>query len=333
MLAVVTGASGHLGNNLVNELLARKWQVRVVVHINSKPFRDIDVEQVFGDTLNPMLLEKAFNGADVVFNLAAKVSVVGWNRSEVEALNIKGPENVIAACKKCNVGRLIHVSSFHACNQEPQNQPLDETRSLVKDRNAIPYDYSKASGEKLVRRARAEGMDAVVVSPTGIIGPYDYQPSHFGAILVSIGRGRMPAIVDAGLDWVDARDVASGMIRAAEIEKPSEKYMLSGQWVSLKDISAQIAQITGNPAPFFTSPMWLAKAGAPFAEVYSRLSGGRALFTGISLKALGSNRNVSHEKAASELGYNPRPLCETIKDTIEWFHDNGYISYNNHKQV
>jgi dihydroflavonol-4-reductase len=333
MLAVVTGASGHLGMNLVNALLARNWQVRTVIHINCKHLKNLDVEMIHGDTLNPILLEKAFSGADVVFNLAAKVSVVGWNRPQVEALNIKGPENVIAACKKCDVGRLIHVSSFHACNQEPQNQPLDETRSLVEDKNAIPYDYSKACGEKLVRRAREEGMDTVVLSPTGIIGPYDYEPSHFGAILVSIGRGKMPAIVDAGLDWVDARDVASGIIRAAEVEKPSEKYMLSGEWVSLKDIAKQIAQITGNSAPFFTAPMWLAKAGAPFSEVYSRVTGGRALFTGISLKALGSNHNVSHARAAAELGYNPRPLSETIKDTIEWFNNNGYISYNNHKQV
>ena len=331
MLAVVTGASGHLGMNLVNALLARNWQVCSVVHINSEHLKKLDVEMVHGDTLNPLLLEKAFRGADVVFNLAGKVSVVGWNRPEVEALNIKGPENIIAACKKCNVGRLVHVSSFHACNQEPYNRHLDEERSLVDDKNAIPYDYSKACGERLVRKARAEGMDAVVVSPTGIIGPYDYQPSHFGAILVSIGKGKLPALVDAGLDWVDARDVADGMIKAAQIEKPSEKYMLSGQWVSLKDISIQIAQITGNPAPYFTSPMWLAKAGAPFAEIYSRISGSRALFTGISLIALGSNANVSHAKAAAELGYNPRPLSETIKDTIEWFNNNGYLSYN-HKR-
>ena len=331
MLAVVTGASGHLGMNLINALLAKNWQVRSVIHINSKHLKNLDVEMVHGDTLNPLLLEKAFRDADVVFNLAGKVSVVGWNRPEVEALNIKGPENIIAACKKCNVGRLVHVSSFHACNQEPHTQPLDETRTLVQEFAGIPYDYSKACGERLVRKARAEGMDAVVVSPTGIIGPYDYQPSHFGAILVSIGRGKMPALVDAGLDWVDARDVTEGMIKAAEIEKPSEKYMLSGHWVSLKDISKQIAQITGNPAPFITSPMWLAKAGAPFSEVYSRITGSRALFTGISLKALGSNANVSHAKAAAELGYNPRPLSETIKDTIEWFNNNGYLSYN-HKR-
>jgi dihydroflavonol-4-reductase len=328
MLAVVTGASGHLGVNLVNMLLARNWQVRTVVHINSKPLRNLDVEKVYGDTLNPVLLEKAFQGADVVFNLAAKVSVVGWNRPLVESLNIKGPENVLAACKKCNVGRLIHVSSFHACNQEPRTRPIDETRMLVQQFAGIPYDYSKACGERLVCKAIAEGMDAVVVAPTGIIGPNDYQPSHFGAILVSLGKGKLPAIVDAGLDWVDARDVADGMIKAAEIEKPSEKYMLSGHWVSLKDISKQIAQITGNPAPSFISPMWLAKTGAPFAETYSRLTGGRALFTGISLKALESNYSVSHEKAAAELGYNPRPLSETIKDTIEWFNNNGYLSYN-----
>ena len=121
----------------------------------------------------------------------------------------------------------------------------------------------------------------------------------------------MPVIVDAGLDWVDARDVAQGMIKAAEIEKPSEKYMLSGEWVSLR-ISQNKSHRLPAIVPRFYSPMWLAKVGSPFSEIYSRASGG-ALFTGISLKALESNRSVSHARAAAELGYNPRPLGETIK--------------------
>ncbi len=329
MLAVVTGASGHLGVNLVNSLLARQWQVRTLVHLSHKTLQGIDAEVVFGNVLDENSLEKAFEGADIVFNLAAKVSVVEWNRSLVEEINIKGPRNVVEACKKNNVKRLVHVSSFHACEQFPHTEPLDESRQLVEKYKGIPYDYSKACGEMVVREAIAEGMDAVVVSPTGVIGPYDYQPSHFGAILMALGSGKMNTIVDAGLDWVDARDVAEGMIRAAEIDKPSGKYMLSGHWMSLKEIAAQISEITGNGKPLITAPMWLAKLAAPFAQTYDRLSGKRALFTSISMKALGSNCDVSHTKAESELDYDPRPLEETIKDTLAWFKYNGYLKYNN----
>jgi dihydroflavonol-4-reductase len=331
MFAVNTGASGHLGVNLVNSLLASRWRVRALVHCNSLPLQGLDIEQVCGNTLNEGSLEKAFDGADVVFNLAAKVSVVGWDRKNVEEINIKGVQNVVFACKKVGVKRLVHVSSFHACCQEPRTRSIDETRQLVEDKNGIPYDYSKACGEKLVKQAIEEGQDAVIISPTGIIGPYDYQPSHFGATLLALARGKLPALVDAGLDWVDARDVAGGMIKAAELPSPAEKYILSGHWVSLKDIAVQISQITGRNKPFFTSPMWLAKFGAPFAAGYNRIAGKRPLFTGIAMQALESNRNVSHEKAAADLGYSPRSLRDTIADTVQWFNDNGYLNYN-HKR-
>jgi dihydroflavonol-4-reductase len=177
----------------------------------------------------------------------------------------------------------------------------------------------------VVRQAIAQGLDAIVVSPTGIIGPNDFQPSHFGATLLAMAQEKLPVLVNAGLDWVDARDVAEGMIRACERAGAGEKYFLSGHWVSLADIAKLVSQVSGRRPPRLTVPMALARAGAPFAEAFDRLAGKRALFTSISMKELGSNRHISHQKATRDLDYEPRPFRATISDTLNWYRANGFL--------
>jgi dihydroflavonol-4-reductase len=210
MLAAVTGASGHLGANLVRALIERKWQVRALVRNDIRALEGLDIELVSGDVLDEKSLRDAFLGADVVFHLAGRISIVSWDRKEVEAVNITGVKNVVEACKSTGVKRLIHTSSFHAHQQEPLDEPLDESRPLHNG-NYPPYDHSKAEGEKIVRAAIEQGLDA-----GGMLGPNDFKPSHFGSTLLSIARGKLPALVDAGLNWVDNRDVAKGMITAFE---------------------------------------------------------------------------------------------------------------------
>jgi len=92
-----------------------------------------------------------------------------------------------------------------------------------------------------------------------MIGPYDFQPSHFGTTMIAMAQGRLQVIVDAGLNWVDTRDVADGMIHASEQAKPGEKYILSGHWASLQDIAQQVAQFSGHNSPRIVLPLWMAK--------------------------------------------------------------------------
>jgi dihydroflavonol-4-reductase len=324
MLAAVTGASGHLGANLVRALLERKWQVRALVRNDKRALEGLDIEFVSGDVLNGKSLKEAFTGADTVFHLAGRISIVSWDRKQVEAVNIIGVKNVLEACKSTGVKRLIHTSSFHAHQQEPLYEPLDESRPLHYG-NYPPYDHSKAEGEKIVRAAIEQGLDAVIINPGGMLGPNDFKPSHFGSTLLSIARGRLPALVDAGLNWVDNRDVAEGMITACGRAERGAKYILSGHWVTLKYIAEQVAKITGVNPPRIILPMWLAKAGAPLAVLANRVMGKSPLFTPISLKELESNPLLSHEKASRELGYQPRPLEQAIADTIQWFQHSGSL--------
>ena len=324
MLAVVTGASGHLGANLVRLLVDRKWQVRALIRNDTRALEELDIEFVYGDVLNKESLRTAFTGADVVFHLAGRISIVSWDRTEVEAVNITGVKNVVEACKFTGVKRLIHTSSFHAHQQEPLDEVLDETRPLHEGRYP-PYDHSKAEGEKIVRAAIAQGLDAVIINPGGMLGPNDFKPSHFGSTMLSIAKGKLPAVVDAGLSWVDNRDVAEGMIKACEHAESGAKYILSGHWGTLQHIAEYVTKITGVNPPRIVLPMWLAKASAPLSMLFDRVRGQRPLLTPISLRELESNPLLSHEKASLELGYQPRPLEQALADTIGWFWSHGFL--------
>ncbi len=328
MKIVVTGASGHIGNNLIRNLVSEGQSVRALAHTDQRGLEGLGVEIVQADICDPDSLRRAFDGADVVYHLAAVVSILKHEWHMVESVNIIGTRNVVEACLRCGVKRLVHFSSIHAMMQEPLDMPLDESRSLVESLHNPPYDRSKAATEKEVRRGIEKGLDAIIINPTAVIGPYDTQPSHLGAALLSMANKKMVALVDGGFDWVDVRDVADGAIKAAKQAPTGSKYLLSGHWVSLRHMADIIAEITGVPAPGFVCPMWMAQLGAPIVTTYDRMFGRRPLYTSISLNALHSNPYISHEKGTRELGYEPRPFRETIIDTLKWFEQCGKLEHN-----
>ena len=202
---------------------------------------------------------------------------------------------------------------------------IDESCSLVESQDCLPYNLSKAAGEKEVRQGIERGLDAIILNPTAIVGPLDYKPSLFGEALLAMANGRLPALLTGGYDWVDVRDVVDGAIQAEERAPTGARYLLSGHWVSLCDVASIVAQITGVSAPRFVCPIWLGRITAPIVTVYDRLTSRRPLYTSASVKALRSNRNISHEKASRDLDYYPRPFRETIVDTLRWFEVNGRL--------
>ncbi|MCX7912850.1 MAG: NAD-dependent epimerase/dehydratase family protein [Dehalococcoidales bacterium] len=321
----VTGATGHVGANLVRALLARGRRVRVLLHRDRRAIAGLDVEAVKGDVCDLDSLLTAFEGAEVVYHLAAHISIFGGERTLLKQVNVAGTRNVIEACKRRGVRRLVHFSSIHSLMHNTPDAPLNELTPLAVSDHYPPYDCSKATAEREVQKAIAGGMDAVIISPTAIIGPYDYKPSHFGEALLRLAKGALPALVSGGFDWVDARDVVQGAMRAEEIAPPGAKYILSGHWASLREVATIVEEITGVPAPRFDFPVWAAAIGAPLMSAIDRACGRRPLYTSVSLRAVKCRYKVSHEKATRELGYRPRPFRETITDTIHWFAENGWL--------
>jgi len=325
MLTVVTGASGHIGGNLIRELLAKGRRVRAMQHVNRQAMESLKADIVPGDVCHPASLHEALKGADVVYHLAARISLNMNDYPVLEPVNVDGTRNVVQACLDCGVRRLVHFSSIHAFIQESIGKPMDESCPLVEPRNCPPYDRSKAAGEKEVMSGIDRGLDAIIISPTAVIGPYDYEPSFLGEALLNLARGKMPALVPGGFDWVDVRDVVSGALSAEEKAPTGAKYLLSGHFASICDLAMMVEEIVGTPAPRMVMPRWLAFVGAPFLEGFAKMTGNRPLYTSASIRALRTGQDVSHEKAARELGYKPRPLKETIVDTFNWFNESGYL--------
>jgi dihydroflavonol-4-reductase len=325
MIVLVTGASGHVGANLVHALLAKGYKVRTLVHENTAALEGLDIETVRGDVCDLTSLCQACAGIQVVYHLAARISLSTDDRDELERINVTGTRNVVEACITCGIKRLVHFSSIHAMVQTPLNVPVDENRPLVGAKNSPPYDRSKADGEREVLKGIQRGLNAVIISPTAVIGPRDFQPSHFGAVLLLLAEQKLPALVSGGFDWVDVRDVAAGAISAAERALPGSKYLLSGHWVSMKDVAGTVHKLTGAPVPGFVCPNWLARASLPIINRYYCQDGERPLYTNFSLKTLCSNRNISCARASRDLDYHPRPFAETLRNTLHWFKENGYL--------
>src|SRR5437868_245817 len=207
MKIAVTGATGHVGGNLVRALVERGHQVRALVREEHRTLEGVEVERVRGDVGDPESLERAFDGVERVFHLAARISIAPGDEDEVQRVNVVGVRNVVAACLKVGVKRLLHMSSIHAMSAQPLGETIDESRPLASGPDLMTYDRSKAEGEREVIAGIERGLDAVRVNPTAILGPYDFRPSPMGEVLLDLYHRRLPALVEGGFDWVDVRDI------------------------------------------------------------------------------------------------------------------------------
>jgi dihydroflavonol-4-reductase len=290
-----------------------------LIHSDRRALAGLDVETVSADLNDPKSLERAFTGADVVYHLASVVSISMHSWDEVYRVNVLGTRNVVDACLGAGVKRLVHFSSTHARQPEPFDQALDEERPLVTDSTLPPYDRSKALGEMEVQKGIERGLDAVIILPSGILGPFDFRPSLVGESLQLMQRGGLQVLTTGGYSWVDARDVATGAICAAEIAASGSCYILSGHWLSIHDVATMAAKISGTRAPRLVIPLQVAELALPIMERLATLHGTQPLFTRAMLSALKSNRHISYARAARDLGYEPRPFLETLTDTLNWF--------------
>jgi dihydroflavonol-4-reductase len=325
-LVAVTGASGHLGANLIRALLAEGRRVRAIVRQHSRGIDGLPVEVARADLLDRDELARALKGAATVYHLAAKVSA-GWEpASEVHRVNVAGTQNLLAACRASGVRRLVHFSSVQALAPSADSPIIDESSPLISadDRRRSAYDLAKAEAERRVLAAVADGLDAVILNPTAVLGPFDFQPSPMGEILLALARGRLPALVaNASHDFVDARDVAAAALAAERAGRRGERYLVSGTRLSLVDLAARWATCTGRPAPRLAAPMWLAALAAPLSPAWARFRARRPLFTSESLRVLRRSLPVSSAKAGREFGYHARPIHETLRDTWAWWQSEG----------
>lgn len=328
MQVAVTGAGGHVGGNLVRVLLEAGHAVRALARSDTRPLDGLPLEVRKVELLDQQALGQAFAGCEVVFHLAAHITIDGDADGAARRTNVDGTRAVLAAARAAGVRRLVHFSSIHALQHVPSDRPLDETRPLCDEAGpCLAYDGTKAAAERAVLEAVAGGLDAVIVNPTGILGPIDFKPSPMGALTLKLARGQMPSLVDAGFNWVDVRDVARGALRAAEVGRRGERYLLAGQWGHVTRIAELVAEETGRRKPALVAPLWLAAAVAPAAAAFAHLTRSEPLFTPDSMHTLRlAHRDIRTAKAEAELGWRPRPLEESVRDAVRWFQAEGRLA-------
>jgi dihydroflavonol-4-reductase len=318
-MILVTGAAGHIGNVLVRELVDRGERVRALIlpGEDTASLYGLDIEIVVGNVLDPESLDRATRGVDIVYHLAGLISILPDKNDLMWQVNVEGTRNVLAAAKKAGVRRLVHTASIHALSRNWIGK-INEEVPFDPDATAGGYDRTKAAASLLVLEAVKDGLDAVIVCPTGVIGPHDYRGSEMGDLIKDWLRKKLNFLVKGAYDFVDVRDVVQGQILACERGRSGEVYILSGWQIKVLELKQLVQNVIGKRISTITLPMWLAKFGAKFMPFYYKITRRRPRFTDYSLETLQSNSDVSSDKAQTELGYKPRELKSTIKDTVDW---------------
>jgi dihydroflavonol-4-reductase len=325
---VVTGATGHIGNVLIRELLAGGAVVRALVlpDDDQRPLAGLNIETIRGDVTNSASLKSAFAGAELVFHLAGIVTIMPGMASLLERVNVGGMHNVIAACRASGVRRLVYTSSIHAVAEPPHGTVIDESQPFDPDRVLGDYARSKARATLLLLdEVRKGGLDAVICCPTGVIGPWDYGISNIGQLIFDFASGHLKSYVSGAYDFVDVRDVARGLILAADKGQLGRHYIFSGTQVQVPELMAELARDIGYPAPTYRIPAIIARTAGVLASSYYRLLRRKPVFTAYSIDVLRSNSLVSSARAREELGFTSRPWQESIRDHVEWFRTQGML--------
>jgi len=307
---LVTGATGFLGRHLVESLATRGEALRIL----ARPGADVErllvlgADVIEGDVTDEASLRGAATGCDRIYHLAGVVSHRQRDRRLLEAVNVRGTGNVLAAADPG--ARVVHVSSIAAVGPVASpHQRADEQHVFPAEANDLPYSGTKRAGEKLAFEAAARGVDVVVASPGFLLGPGDvHRVSTWPVSAYAAGRVRFTT--SGGLSFVDARDVARGLIALAEHGTSGERTILAGEPGNLtwKAFFERVSQVSGSRRRTVDVPRPVARATARLLPW---------LVAPDEVRAAAHWWFVNAAKAERELGFTTRPIDETIADTLE----------------
>ncbi|MCL2570159.1 MAG: NAD-dependent epimerase/dehydratase family protein [Firmicutes bacterium] len=322
---IVTGGTGFVGNNLVKELESRGENVVVLAQSREKAEKALvgsGAKIIFGSIMNVSDLEALFeihSSAQYIFIHTASVVYLGRNKQRLANMyetNIQGTQNVVDVCIR-HGARLVYVSSVHAIPETPKRGVIVEVNNFNPKKVVGNYAKSKAEASQMVLDAvRERELDAVLVHPSGIVGPNDYSDTHLTQMVEDYQNGRIPASVKGGYDFVDVRDVMQGTLAVAERGVRGEGYLLTGEYSTVRNMLDTLCELGAGRRVRMRMPLWVAKVGLPFLTMYFKVRKRRPLYSRYSLYTLGSNSNFSNAKAKEQLGYTTRPLKESLQDMV-----------------
>jgi len=328
MKVLVIGATGQLGSNLVRALLEKGDQVRVLVRPTSKMMTldRLDLERITGDLADVNSLKRACEGIDVVYQTASYYPTETIPVGEAKQQALGETKNLLQAVGQTSVERLVFTSTLTTIGfPKIPGQLATEECSFFTKFTDNPYLIAKAAMEEEVLAAAREGLPAVVVIPTAFFGPYDQKPTS-GTQIVMIAKRQMPGYLQGPVNVIDVRDVAAAMIRAAEVGKVGERYIVGNWNTTQKALNQLIARVVGVTAPLFPVPFGVARVGSKVGELASRtILHKPPPIPSFFVEVIRHMQHYNCSKALHTLSY-PRSSVEVaIRDAVTWFRENGYL--------
>lgn len=325
---LVTGADGLLGNNLVRLLLKNKYKVKIFLQ-SGKPLgylADLPIEVSHGDILNYNQVHQAVKGCDVVIHAAALTNTWPTQGEIYYQVNVEGTRNIIEAVKEHKVARLLHIGTSNSFGAGNKQAPGTEQNPFVADRYKLDYITSKYRAHQLVlEEVQKNALPALILNPTFMIGPYDVKPSS-GKMVVSVAKGKVPGYTIGGRNFVYVNDVATAVVNAIEKGRIGEGYVLGSTNMSYKAMFELIADVVGVKAPTLAMPPFVVMAYGTLSGFFGKLFG----FEPVINRALAVISNEEHyydcSKAINELDMPQTPIEEAIKEAVNWFDKEGYLS-------
>mgnify|MGYP001361991914 CR=1 FL=1 len=317
---VVTGASGYVGGVLVRSLVAWGREVAAVIppFEDGARLREMNIEVRTADVTDYDSVLKVIGEGDIVLHVAGVVELLPGRESLLDRVNVQGTKNIVDACLEKRAKRLVYVSSVHAF---PENEGTVAEDTVIDPHLAYgSYGKSKARATLHVWHGVRRGLDAVIVHPSGVIGPFDYTgTNNITQVVARFLRGSQRARIEGGYDFVDVRDVATGIYLAAVNGRCGENYILSGSFITVHQLLKELGDATGARMPQFNCPKPLALFCAPFAELAGRLSRKfKPMLSRYALHTLWTKTRFSNYKARKELGWEPRVFNRSIRDMANW---------------
>jgi dihydroflavonol-4-reductase len=326
---LVTGGSGFLGSAVVRSLIARGAHVRVLVRPASPSgnLSGLDCETIVGDLGDQQSLKASLRGIRYLFHVAADYRLWARDPSVMLRVNVEGTRSLMGEALSAGVERIVYTSSVATLRVAGVRGPVDETSMLGSDEAIGAYKRSKVLAERTIEEMiLREKLPAVIVNPTTPIGPRDIRPTPTGRILLDAARGRIPAFVATGLNFAHVDDIAEGHVLAFERGRIGERYILGGQNLSLQELLAAVAGLTGRRAPRIKLPRGPLLPLAFGAEAVARFTGKEPLLTVDGLRMSRYQMFFTSAKAERELGYRSRPYQEGVVDALAWFRQAGYLA-------
>jgi dihydroflavonol-4-reductase len=325
MKILLTGATGLLGNNVARALLtAKQHELRLLVRRrDDKSLAGLDAELALGDVRDRQAVERAAEGCQAIIHSAAGVHL-GWKKlEEHRGINVEGTRHIVEAAQKNNA-RLMYVSTVDTLGLGSPSAPADE-ESPKEGKILCTYVRTKREAEAVVQEAMPLGLDAVVIHPGFMLGPWDWKPSS-GRMLLAVARSFTPAAPHGGCSACDVRDVADGVIAALEKAPRGRHYILAGHNIPYYDLWKKMAALTDGRPPFMRDGPLIRLIAGAIGDLYANVTGHEGDVNSATIKMGRQYHYYTSARAEQELGYRIRPLDESILAAWEWFQEYGYVT-------